>query len=145
MSVPSKAAEEGLGVFFSGSFWSPPTSTTRQLRVTALQLFPTYVVGHEEWQRRTLTLLFWDSLLISSGFFFFPPPCLDPDTEVCLHVLRLLQSVILEPEVLAKSASEMRDTLPFQRIIALTKSRNADLQALAKELLEDLKILEYEA
>ncbi|XP_067145858.1 heat shock factor 2-binding protein isoform X3 [Apteryx mantelli] len=68
----------------------------------------------------------------------------DPDTEVCLHVLRLLQSVILEPEVLAKSASEMRDTLPFQRIIALSKSRNADLQALARELLEDLKILEYE-
>ncbi|PKU41768.1 hypothetical protein llap_7933 [Limosa lapponica baueri] len=66
----------------------------------------------------------------------------DPDTEVCLHALRLLQSVILEPEVLAKSASEMRDTLPFQRIIALSKSRNADLQALAKELLEDLKILE---
>ncbi|KAM7129503.1 LOW QUALITY PROTEIN: heat shock factor 2-binding protein [Ciconia maguari] len=68
----------------------------------------------------------------------------DPDAEVCLHALRLLQSVILEPEVLAKSASEMRDTLPFQRIIALSKSRNADLQALAKELLEDLKILEYE-
>ncbi|XP_064361737.1 heat shock factor 2-binding protein [Dromaius novaehollandiae] len=68
----------------------------------------------------------------------------DPDTEVCLHVLRLLQSVILEPEVLAKSASAMRDTLPFQRIIALSKSRNADLQALARELLEDLKILEYE-
>ncbi|XP_055657438.1 heat shock factor 2-binding protein isoform X1 [Falco peregrinus] len=69
----------------------------------------------------------------------------DPDTEVCLHALRLLQSVILEPEVLAKAASEMRDTLPFQRIIALSKSRNAELQALAKELLEDLKILEYEA
>ncbi|XP_040515679.1 heat shock factor 2-binding protein isoform X9 [Gallus gallus] len=69
----------------------------------------------------------------------------DPDTEVCLHVLRLLQSVILEPEVLAKSACEMRDTLPFQRIITLSKSRNAELQALAKELLEDLKILEYEA
>ncbi|OXB79557.1 UNVERIFIED_CONTAM: hypothetical protein H355_000373 [Colinus virginianus] len=67
-----------------------------------------------------------------------------PDAEVCLHVLRLLQSVILEPEVLAKSACEMRDTLPFQRIIALSKSRNAELQALAKELLEDLKILEYE-
>ncbi|KAM6291932.1 heat shock factor 2-binding protein isoform 3-T3 [Porphyrio hochstetteri] len=69
----------------------------------------------------------------------------DPDTEVCLHALRLLQSVILEPEVLAKSASEMRDTLPFQRIMALSRSRNADLQALAKEILEDLKILEYEA
>ncbi|XP_065600091.1 heat shock factor 2-binding protein isoform X2 [Cyrtonyx montezumae] len=69
----------------------------------------------------------------------------DPDTEVCLHVLRLLQSVILEPEVLAKSACEMRDTLPFQRIITLSKSHNVELQALAKELLEDLKILEYEA
>ncbi|XP_048721148.2 heat shock factor 2-binding protein isoform X3 [Caretta caretta] len=68
----------------------------------------------------------------------------DPDTEVCLHVLRLLQSVILEPEVLAKSAPEMRDTLPFQRIIALSKSRNAELQTLAQELLEDLKILECE-
>ncbi|KAJ7420034.1 Heat shock factor 2-binding protein [Willisornis vidua] len=69
----------------------------------------------------------------------------DPDTEVCLHVLRLLQSVILEPEVLARTAPEMRDTLPFQRILALSKSRNAELQALAKELLEDLKIFEYEA
>lgn len=89
-------------------------------------------------------LFFWGgSLLISTGFF--PLPLLDPDTEVCLHVLRLLQSVILEPEVLAKSACEMRDTLPFQRIITLSKSRNAELQALAKELLEDLKILEYEA
>ncbi|XP_034609629.1 heat shock factor 2-binding protein [Trachemys scripta elegans] len=68
----------------------------------------------------------------------------DPDTEVCLHVLRLLQSMILEPEVLAKSAPEMRDTLPFQRIIALSKSRNAELQTLAQELLEDLKILECE-
>ncbi|KAJ7395701.1 hypothetical protein BTVI_152295 [Pitangus sulphuratus] len=66
----------------------------------------------------------------------------DPDTEVCLHALRLLQSVILEPEVLARTAPEMRDTLPFQRILALSKSRNADLQALAKELLEDLKIFE---
>ncbi|NWU92703.1 HSF2B protein, partial [Upupa epops] len=69
----------------------------------------------------------------------------DPDTEVCLHALRLLQSLLLEPEVLAKSASAMRDALPFQRIIELSKSRNADLQTLAKELLEDLKILEYEA
>ncbi|XP_027544859.1 heat shock factor 2-binding protein isoform X6 [Neopelma chrysocephalum] len=69
----------------------------------------------------------------------------DPDTEVCLHALRLLQSVILEPEVLARTAPELRDTLPFQRILALSKSRNADLQALAKELLEDLKIFEYEA
>uniref|UniRef100_A0A8D0HQ23 Heat shock transcription factor 2 binding protein n=1 Tax=Sphenodon punctatus TaxID=8508 RepID=A0A8D0HQ23_SPHPU len=69
----------------------------------------------------------------------------DPDTEVCLHVLRLLQSVILEPEVLAKSAHEIRDTLPLQRILMLSKSRNSDLQTLARELLEDLKLLECEA
>ncbi|XP_015491674.1 heat shock factor 2-binding protein isoform X3 [Parus major] len=69
----------------------------------------------------------------------------DPDTEVCLHALRLLQSVLLEPEVLARSGAEVRETLPFQRIVALSQSRNAELQALAKELLEDLKIFEYEA
>lgn len=97
----------------------------------------------ESWEMAAYSFFFLDSVLISSGFF--PLPLLDPDTEVCLHVLRLLQSVILEPEVLAKSACEMRDTLPFQRIITLSKSRNAELQALAKELLEDLKILEYEA
>ncbi|XP_018768997.3 heat shock factor 2-binding protein isoform X1 [Serinus canaria] len=69
----------------------------------------------------------------------------DPDTEVCLHALRLLQSVLLEPEVLAQAGAEVRETLPFQRIVALSQSRNAELQALAKELLEDLKIFEYEA
>ncbi|XP_042312110.1 heat shock factor 2-binding protein isoform X3 [Sceloporus undulatus] len=81
----------------------------------------------------------------SSGFF----PLLwwllnDPDAEVCLHVLRLLQSVILEPEILTKSSPEMRDSLPLPRIHMLSKSRNADLQILAQELLEDLKVLEYE-
>lgn len=69
----------------------------------------------------------------------------DPDTEVCLHALRLLQSVLLEPEVLARSGAEVRDSLPLQRIIALSQSRHAELQALAKELLDDLKILDYEA
>ncbi|XP_066478201.1 heat shock factor 2-binding protein isoform X2 [Tiliqua scincoides] len=69
----------------------------------------------------------------------------DPDPEVCLHVLRLLQSVILEPDVFTKSASELRDTLPFTRIVMLSKSRNTDLQMLAQDLLEDLKVLEYES
>ncbi|KAL2310383.1 hypothetical protein Nmel_002033 [Mimus melanotis] len=69
----------------------------------------------------------------------------DPDTEVCLHALRLLQSVLLEPEVLARSGAEVRETLPLQRIMALAQSRHAELQALAKELLEDLKVLDYEA
>ncbi|KAH1186644.1 hypothetical protein KIL84_019393, partial [Mauremys mutica] len=64
--------------------------------------------------------------------------------HIPLSSKEITQSVILEPEVLAKSAPEMRDTLPFQRIIALSKSRNAELQTLAQELLEDLKILECE-
>ncbi|XP_044298213.1 heat shock factor 2-binding protein [Varanus komodoensis] len=81
----------------------------------------------------------------SAGFF----PLLwwllnDPDPEVCLQVLRLLQSVILEPEILTKSAPEMRDSLPLPRILMLSKSRNADLQILAQELLEDLKVLDCE-
>ncbi|XP_060090170.1 heat shock factor 2-binding protein isoform X1 [Heteronotia binoei] len=68
----------------------------------------------------------------------------DPDPEVCLHVLRLLQSVILEPEILAKSAGEIRDTMPLSRILMLSKCRNGNLQVLAQELLEDIKVLEYE-
>lgn len=66
----------------------------------------------------------------------------DPDAEVCLHVLRLIQSVVLEPEVFSKSASEFRSSLPLQRILAMAQSRNPRLQAVAQELLEDLRALE---
>ncbi|XP_048202121.1 LOW QUALITY PROTEIN: heat shock factor 2-binding protein [Perognathus longimembris pacificus] len=66
----------------------------------------------------------------------------DPDAEVCLHVLRLIQSVVLEPEVFSKSASEFRDSLPLQRILAMSKSRNPRLQTAAQELLDDLHTLE---
>lgn len=66
----------------------------------------------------------------------------DPDAEVCLHVLRLVQSVVLEPEVFSRSASEFRSSLPLQRILAMTKSRNPHLQTVAQELLEDLRALE---
>ncbi|KAF6384817.1 heat shock transcription factor 2 binding protein [Rhinolophus ferrumequinum] len=66
----------------------------------------------------------------------------DPDAEVCLHVLRLIQSVVLEPEVFSKSASEFQSSLPLQRILAMAKSRNPRLQAVAQELLEDLRALE---
>ncbi|KAM6447069.1 heat shock factor 2-binding protein isoform 3-T3 [Liasis olivaceus] len=68
----------------------------------------------------------------------------DPDPEVCFHVLRLLQSMVMEPEILTKSALEIRDSLPLPRILMLSKSRNRDLQILAQELLEDLKVLEGE-
>ncbi|XP_013001550.2 heat shock factor 2-binding protein isoform X2 [Cavia porcellus] len=66
----------------------------------------------------------------------------DPDAEVCLHALRLVQSVVLEPEVFSKSASEFQHSLPLQRILAMTKSRNPHLQAAAQELLEDLRALQ---
>ncbi|KAM9252732.1 heat shock factor 2-binding protein [Dugong dugon] len=68
----------------------------------------------------------------------------DPDAEVCLHVLRLVQSVVLEPEVFSKSASEFRGSLPLQRILAMSKSRNPHLQSVAQELLEDLRALEHD-
>lgn len=71
------------------------------------------------------------------------PP--DPDAEVCLHALRLVQSVVLEPEVFSKSASEFRSSLPLQRIVAMAKSRNPHLQTAAQELLEDLRALERDA
>nr|XP_055135815.1 heat shock factor 2-binding protein isoform X2 [Symphalangus syndactylus] len=67
----------------------------------------------------------------------------DPDAEVCFHVLRLVQSVVLEPEVFSKSASEFRSSLPLQRILAMSKSRNPRLQTAAQELLEDLRTLEH--
>ncbi|XP_013360411.1 PREDICTED: heat shock factor 2-binding protein isoform X1 [Chinchilla lanigera] len=66
----------------------------------------------------------------------------DPDAEVCLHALRLVQSVVLEPEVFSKSASEFQHSLPLQRILAMSKSRNPLLQTAAQELLEDLRALE---
>ncbi|KAF3815599.1 hypothetical protein GH733_016872 [Mirounga leonina] len=69
----------------------------------------------------------------------------DPDAEVCLHALRLVQSVVLEPEVFSKSASEFQSSLPLKRILAMAKSRNPHLQTVAQELLEDLRALERDA
>ncbi|XP_041067872.1 heat shock factor 2-binding protein [Carcharodon carcharias] len=65
----------------------------------------------------------------------------DPDAEVCLHVLRLIQSLILEPEVFSRVATQIRESLPEQRILELTSNRNPDLRNLASELLEDMKML----
>ncbi|XP_043928180.1 heat shock factor 2-binding protein [Protopterus annectens] len=68
----------------------------------------------------------------------------DTDTEVCHYVLRLLQSVILEPEVFSKMILEIRDTVPVHRIVQLSKNRNPDLRCVAQELLEDLRSLDTE-
>uniref|UniRef100_G3V646 Heat shock transcription factor 2 binding protein n=1 Tax=Rattus norvegicus TaxID=10116 RepID=G3V646_RAT len=66
----------------------------------------------------------------------------DPDAEVCLHAVRLIQSVVLEPDVFSKVASELQSSLPLQRILAMSKSRNSHLQSAARELLEDLRALD---
>ncbi|KAM9038829.1 heat shock factor 2-binding protein isoform X1 [Sarcophilus harrisii] len=68
----------------------------------------------------------------------------DPDAEVCLHVLRLIQSVVLETEVFSKLASQFRDSMLLQHIITISKSQNFNLRTLAQELLEDFKVLEFE-
>ncbi|XP_038657135.1 heat shock factor 2-binding protein isoform X1 [Scyliorhinus canicula] len=65
----------------------------------------------------------------------------DPDAEVCLHVLRLIQSLILEPEVFSRVATQIRESLPEQRIRELSSNRNPDLNNIASELLEDMKML----
>ncbi|XP_072441913.1 heat shock factor 2-binding protein isoform X4 [Chiloscyllium punctatum] len=65
----------------------------------------------------------------------------DPDAEVCLHVLRLIQSVILEPEVFSRVATQIHESLSEQRILELSSSRNPDLRNIASELLEDMKML----
>ncbi|XP_069492261.1 heat shock factor 2-binding protein [Ambystoma mexicanum] len=69
----------------------------------------------------------------------------DPDAEVCLHTLRLLQSVILEPEVFTRMAPLLHKSLPLQRITELSNSRHKDLKSLVQELLEDMRFLESEA
>lgn len=60
-------------------------------------------------------------------------------------MLRLVQSVVLEPELFSKAASEFQSSLPLQRILALSKSRNPHLQTVAQELLEDLRALGHDA
>ena len=64
------------------------------------------------------------------------PP--DSDSDVCLHALRLLQSLLLEEEVLAHVASNLLSSLPLGRIRQLAASRHLGLRQTAQETLEDL-------
>ncbi|XP_071995167.1 heat shock factor 2-binding protein isoform X2 [Engystomops pustulosus] len=61
----------------------------------------------------------------------------DPDSEVCLHTLRLIQSLVLEPEVLHMLWEDLQDCLPH--ITQLSHTANPDVQKMAAELLEELK------
>ncbi|KAM4701415.1 heat shock factor 2-binding protein [Discoglossus pictus] len=66
----------------------------------------------------------------------------DPDLEVCLHALRLFQSVLLEPDVLRWMWSKLQESLP--RIVELSQSTNPQVESLACELLEDMRVLKAE-
>ncbi|KAG9340685.1 hypothetical protein JZ751_021259 [Albula glossodonta] len=62
----------------------------------------------------------------------------DGDGEVCLHALRLLQSLVLEEGGLT---AELREHLPLARIHQLSSSRHSALRQAAKDTLEDLSAL----
>ncbi|XP_044129627.1 heat shock factor 2-binding protein [Bufo gargarizans] len=61
----------------------------------------------------------------------------DPDNEVCLHTLRLIQSLVLEPDVLHMLWEEVQQCLP--RVTELSHTANSELRKMASELLEELK------
>uniref|UniRef100_A0A3B1J8T8 Heat shock transcription factor 2 binding protein n=1 Tax=Astyanax mexicanus TaxID=7994 RepID=A0A3B1J8T8_ASTMX len=65
----------------------------------------------------------------------------DQDSEVCLQALRLLQSLLVESEVVVQFTPDLLRSLPTGRIRQLTSSRHTVLSQTAKEALEDLERL----
>ncbi|XP_060888136.1 heat shock factor 2-binding protein [Labrus mixtus] len=65
----------------------------------------------------------------------------DGDWEVCLHSLRLLQSVLLEEEVLLLLGSSLLDPELQARVSRLTSSKQPSLRVTAQQTLEDLQAL----
>uniref|UniRef100_A0A4W6CS48 Heat shock transcription factor 2 binding protein n=1 Tax=Lates calcarifer TaxID=8187 RepID=A0A4W6CS48_LATCA len=63
----------------------------------------------------------------------------DGDWEVCLHSLRLLQSVLLEEEVLLPLGSSLLDPDLQARVSQLTSSVKPSLRQAAQQTLEDLQ------
>ncbi|XP_018559982.2 heat shock factor 2-binding protein isoform X1 [Lates calcarifer] len=66
----------------------------------------------------------------------------DGDWEVCLHSLRLLQSVLLEEEVLLPLGSSLLDPDLQARVSQLTSSVKPSLRQAAQQTLEDLQALQ---
>ncbi|KAM6892673.1 heat shock factor 2-binding protein isoform 3-T3 [Lycodopsis pacificus] len=66
----------------------------------------------------------------------------DGDWEVCLHSLRLLQSVLLEEEVLLLLGSSLLDPDLQARVGRLTSSEQPSLRLAAQQTLEDLLALQ---
>ncbi|XP_039997955.1 heat shock factor 2-binding protein isoform X2 [Xiphias gladius] len=65
----------------------------------------------------------------------------DGDWEVCLHSLRLLQSVLLEEEVLLLLGSSLLDPDLQARVSQLSSSAKPSLRLAAQQTLEDLQAL----
>lgn len=66
----------------------------------------------------------------------------DGDWEVCLHSLRLLQSVLLEGDVLLRQDSPLLDPELQARVSQLTSSVHPSLKLTAQQALEDLQTLQ---
>ncbi|XP_016411196.1 heat shock factor 2-binding protein-like [Sinocyclocheilus rhinocerous] len=62
----------------------------------------------------------------------------DPDPEVCLQSLRLLQSLLLEREVMSHMTTDFLSSFPLSRIHHLASSCHPALKQIAQETLEDL-------
>ncbi|KAK2908893.1 hypothetical protein Q8A67_004730 [Cirrhinus molitorella] len=62
----------------------------------------------------------------------------DPDPEVCLQSLRLLQSLLLEREVMSHMTTDFLTSFPLSRIHHLASSGHPALKQTAQETLEDL-------
>lgn len=66
----------------------------------------------------------------------------DGDWEVCLHTLRLLQSMLVEEEVLFLLGSSLLDSDLQTRVGRLSSAGNANLRLAAQQTLEDLQALQ---
>ncbi|XP_008278034.1 heat shock factor 2-binding protein [Stegastes partitus] len=66
----------------------------------------------------------------------------DGHWEVCLHSLRLLQSVMLEDDVLLMLSSSLLDPDLHARVIWLTSSAQPSLRLAAQQTMDDLKALQ---
>ncbi|XP_076838745.1 heat shock factor 2-binding protein [Brachyhypopomus gauderio] len=62
----------------------------------------------------------------------------DRDSEVCLQTLRLLQSLLVESDVLERLRPQLKQSLPLGRVRQLASSRHPALSRTARETLEDL-------
>lgn len=100
----------------------------------------TYVL-HWSWVASFTILFFWRILIAVYHHYYFLFSSSDRDSEVCLQALRLLQSLLLEGDVLAQISPNLQRSLPVERIHQLASSRHSALRQTAHEMMEDIKCL----